>query len=113
MDQVGNCRRRSRAERGSHQVCDRELGQPSSFFVNNVDHISYEVRLRGRKVVEINMGDPRKRAAFASRQQKAHSELRKLFRSVGIDAIQLHTDEPYTTALGRFFEAREKRRRHG
>lgn len=65
------------------------------------------------EVVEVNTGDERKRRAFRERQLKAHNELRRLFQSVGIDSIQLRTNEPYAAALGRFFETREKRRRHG
>ncbi len=65
------------------------------------------------EVVEINTGDARKRNAFAQRQAKAQHELRRLFLSVGIDAIQLRTDLPYAGPLARFFETREKRRRHG
>ena len=65
------------------------------------------------EVVEVNTGDERKRAAFAQRQAKAQAELLKLFRGAHIDSIQLRTDQPYASALGRFFETREKRRRHG
>ncbi|MDB6108912.1 MAG: hypothetical protein JWR69_662 [Pedosphaera sp.] len=65
------------------------------------------------EVVEVNTGDPRKREAFAQRQQKAQAELRRVFRAANIDAIQLRTDQPYASALGRFFETREKRRLHG
>jgi uncharacterized protein (DUF58 family) len=65
------------------------------------------------EIVEVGTGDARKRAAFAGRQSRAQAELARLFRSVGIDAIQLRTDEPYTAALGRFFEMREKRRLRG
>lgn len=65
------------------------------------------------EMVEINTGDSRKRAAFAERQQKAQRELKKLFTSAHIDAMQLRTGEPYAGALGRFFETREKRLRHG
>lgn len=64
-------------------------------------------------VVEVNAGDERKRAIFAQRQQRAQSELRRLFLAAGIDSIQLRTDQPYAAALGRFFDTREKRRRHG
>src|ERR1043165_8851416 len=62
------------------------------------------------EVVEINTGDERKRKAFAERQARAQAELGKLFRSAGIDAIQLRTDRPYGVALARFFETRERRR---
>ena len=65
------------------------------------------------EVVEVNTGDERKRAAFAQRQMETQAELLKLFRGANIDSIQLRTDQPYASALGRFFETREKRRRHG
>jgi uncharacterized protein (DUF58 family) len=65
------------------------------------------------EVVEINTGDERRLHAFAQRQERVQSDLRKLFRSANIDSIQLRTDRPYAAALGRFFEMREKRRRRG
>lgn len=65
------------------------------------------------EVVEVNTGDERKRQAFAERQQRVQTELLRIFRSAGIDSIQLRTDQPYGAVLGRFFENREKRRRHG
>src|SRR6266568_3109361 len=65
------------------------------------------------EVVEVNTDDERKRAAFAERQARAQAEIARLFRSAGIDAIQLRTDRPYAVEMARFFEAREKRRLHG
>lgn len=65
------------------------------------------------EIVEINTGDLRKRSAFAERQTRAQSDLTRLFRSAGIDAIQLRTDQPYAAELGRFFETRERRRLRG
>ncbi len=65
------------------------------------------------EVVEINTGDARKRAAFADRQAKAQADLARLFRSAGIDAIQLRTDRSYAVELARFFETRERRRLRG
>jgi len=64
------------------------------------------------EVVEINTGDARKRQAFAERQLKNQAELTRLFRMARVDSIQLRTDQPYAIELGRFFELREKRRRH-
>jgi phage shock protein A len=43
-------------------------------------------------------------------QADAQEELVRLFRTSGIDSIQLHTDKPYITALEQFFEMRLKRR---
>jgi uncharacterized protein (DUF58 family) len=65
------------------------------------------------EVLEVNTGDARARAAFATRQTEGQAELQRVFRSAGIDSIVLRTDQPYAAALGRFFEAREKRRLHG
>ena len=65
------------------------------------------------EIVEINTGDPLKRDAFANRQARAQTDLARLFRSAGIDAIQLRTDQPYAAELGRFFETRERRRMRG
>jgi uncharacterized protein (DUF58 family) len=65
------------------------------------------------EVIEINTSDARRRDAFALRQAKALEESARLFRSAGIDSIQLRTDQPYGAALAKFFETREKRRRHG
>jgi uncharacterized protein (DUF58 family) len=65
------------------------------------------------EVVEVNTGDPRKRQAFAERQAKTQAELLRVFRAANIDSIQLRTDQSYASALGRFFETREKRRLHG
>ena len=65
------------------------------------------------EVVEINTGDERKRAAFAERQARTQTDLARLFRSAGIDAIRLRTDQPYGVELGKFFETRERRRMRG
>ncbi len=65
------------------------------------------------EIVEVNTGDERKRAAFANRQARAQTELSRLFRSAGIDAIKLRTDRPYGSELARFFETRERRRARG
>ncbi len=65
------------------------------------------------EVIEINTGDAQRRDAFALRQQKAQTDTARLFRSAGIDSIQLRTDQPYGVELAKFFETREKRRRHG
>jgi len=65
------------------------------------------------EVVEVNTGDARKRAGFAERQARGQQDLARLFRSAGIDAIQLRTDQPYAVQLARFFETRERRRLRG
>ncbi|HEY3761134.1 MAG TPA: DUF58 domain-containing protein [Verrucomicrobiae bacterium] len=65
------------------------------------------------EILEINTGSTSSRSAFALKQEKQIEELARQFRSSGIDSIQVRTDEPYSAALGRFFETREKRRLRG
>jgi uncharacterized protein (DUF58 family) len=65
------------------------------------------------EIVEINTGHATSRDAFALRQEKQRNDLARQFRSSGVDTIQLRTDEPYSAALGKFFESREKRRLRG
>ena len=65
------------------------------------------------EVVEVNTNDTNTRTSFELRQRRHQEELTRIFRTSGVDAIHLCTDEPYAAALGRFFETREKRRRHG
>jgi uncharacterized protein (DUF58 family) len=90
--------------------------------VQITDHHEMELPSLGRivledaetgEVVEINTSDPRKRASFAERQARARAELARFFRSSGIDAIQLRTDQAYARELARFFETRERRRLRG
>jgi uncharacterized protein (DUF58 family) len=65
------------------------------------------------EIVELNTAHAASRDAFALRQERQYTETARQLRSSGIDSIQLRTDEPYAAALGRFFEAREKRRLRG
>lgn len=65
------------------------------------------------EVVEVNTADLRRRSAFAQRQGKTQRELDRLFRQAKVDAIQVRTDQPYDRALQKFFDTRERRRRHG
>ena len=65
------------------------------------------------EIVEVSTGDARKRAAFAERQAKSQADTARLFRTAGIDSIQLRTDQPYSVTLGKFFETRERRRLRG
>ena len=65
------------------------------------------------EIVELNTGHATSRDAFALRQEKQRNDLARQFRSSGMDTIQLRTDEPYSAALGKFFENREKRRLRG
>jgi uncharacterized protein (DUF58 family) len=50
------------------------------------------------------------RQRYQQRRAAAVAQRRQLFRSLGIEAIDLRTDEPYIQPLMRFFRQRERRR---
>ncbi len=90
--------------------------------VHIVDRFELELPPLGRmlfkdaetgEVLEIDTGNHLRREAFRERQQRAQRELERLFRAAAVDFIQLHTDQPYATALAKFFETREHRRLRG
>jgi len=95
-----------------HDVVAVQVSDPYELELPALGRLSLEDAETG-EIVEVGTGDARKRAAFAQRQLRAQADLLRLFRSAGIDSIQLRTDQPYTAALGRFFETREKRRLRG
>jgi uncharacterized protein (DUF58 family) len=95
-----------------HDVVAVQIADPFELELPALGRLVLEDAETG-EIVEVSTGDERKRQAFAERQARAQAELARLFRSAGIDAIQLKTDEPYMTMLGRFFETRERRRLRG
>lgn len=98
-----------RQAKRKHDVLAVQITDPFEMALPNIGKIVLKDAETGQ-VVEVDTGDPGKRAAFANRQKKAHGELQKLLGSAGIDGIQLRTDQPYLAALIRFFETREKRK---
>lgn len=65
------------------------------------------------EVIEIDTSPRPRRLAFQERQNRSQRELERLFRSAAVDLVTVATDQPYAAALARFFETRERRRRHG
>ena len=95
-----------------HDVVAVQIADPYELELPALGRLVLEDAETG-EIVEVSTGDDRKRAAFAQRQARAQVDLMRLFRSAGIDAMQLRTDQPYTVTLGKFFETREKRRLRG
>lgn len=62
------------------------------------------------EIIEIDTRDERATLPFSVAQDRARSELARVFRSAGVDAIRLRTDQPYGVELARFFKTRERRR---
>ena len=95
-----------------HDVVAVHITDPHELTLPSLGRLVLEDAETG-EVVEVNTGAADDRTTFAERQARAQAELARLFRSARVDAIQLRTDQPYAAELGRFFEAREKRRLRG
>ena len=95
-----------------HDVVAVQISDPYERELPSLGRLVFEDAESG-EIFEVNTGLASNRTVFAEQQGKRIAELARLFRSAGIDAIQLRTDEPYAAALGRFFETRERRRLRG
>jgi uncharacterized protein (DUF58 family) len=103
---------RLRQTNRKHDVVAVQVSDPHELELPNLGRLIFQDAETGQ-IVEVNTGDARKRAAFAERQVKSQSEIARLFRRAGIDAMQLRTDQDYGPILAKFFENREKRRLRG
>lgn len=57
----------------------------------------------------VDTGSTAVRQQYAQRRAAAVAQRQQLFRSLGLDAIEIRTDEPYITPLIHFFRQRERR----
>jgi uncharacterized protein (DUF58 family) len=103
---------RLRQTNRKHDVVAVQVSDPHELELPALGRLIFQDAETG-EIVEVNTGDARKRAAFAERQVKAQSDVARLFRRAGIDAMQLRTDQDYGPTLAKFFENREKRRLRG
>jgi len=81
----------------------RELSLPRLGFIELQD-------LETGEHVVVDTTSAAVRQAYARRRAAAVARRRQLFQTLGIDAIEVHTDEPYINPLMRFFRQRERRR---
>jgi uncharacterized protein (DUF58 family) len=63
--------------------------------------------------VLVDSGSAAVRRRYRERREAAVAERQRLFRTLGLDPIEVPTDEPYVRPLMRFFRRREKRLREG
>ncbi len=82
----------------------RETALPAVGYIEMMDAETGETLL-------VNTNDPETRRFYAERTRRQREERLKLFRSLGIDRIEVGTDRAYAEDIMRFFRLREKRRR--
>lgn len=92
-----------------HDLIAVVLDDPRDVALPNVGLLSLEDPETGAATV-IDSGDRRVRERYATAQAVARLERDRMLRAADIDAIAVRTDQPYITALQRFFRERERRR---
>ncbi len=61
------------------------------------------------RITEVDTRHPRVRALFETRSRKRREAVSQQFKKLGIDELDIHTDEDYLLELKRFFRMRERR----
>ncbi len=84
----------------------REISLPNVGFVTLQD-------LETGEHVLVDTASAMVRRLYRERREAAVAERRQLFRTLGIDAIEVLTDQPYINPLMRFFRLRERRLSQG
>lgn len=62
------------------------------------------------EIVVIDTSDPSLRVAYQRKRLEEQAGRDRLLRTLGVDAVVIGTDRPYTESLLRFFRERERRR---
>jgi len=91
-----------------HDLVAVTLSDPREMELPDVGIVEMEDAETGEEVL-IDTSDVRARRAFMNASEEARSARQRLFRSVGVDRVDVCTDRPYIEPLMRFFEARAKR----
>jgi len=62
------------------------------------------------EVVEVDTSDPRVRATYAAEYAQRRAARAAVFKSCGVTALEIQTDQPYVQPLQRFFDRRIRTR---
>ena len=91
-----------------HDLVAVTISDPREVELPDVGIVEGEDAETGEEVL-IDTSDVRARRRFMNASEEARSARQRLFRSVGVDRVDVRTDRPYIEPLMRFFEARAKR----
>ncbi|MGB9601727.1 MAG: DUF58 domain-containing protein [Limisphaerales bacterium] len=92
-----------------HDLVAIQIVDPREMELPDIGRVVLEDAETG-EIMEINTGNVHFRGAFSRRREYWLDELRKMYRTLGIDLIRIITDKPYAAELEKFFKQREKRR---
>ncbi len=92
-----------------HDVIAITLNDPRESVLPDCGLVELEDAETGRRIM-VDTGDQKVRARYAEGAVNRLESRDRLFRSVGVDHIDVHTHEPYSKALMGFFAKRKHRK---
>jgi uncharacterized protein (DUF58 family) len=92
-----------------HDVVGVSITDPAELHLPDVGVVALEDPESGA-LSYIDTGNQRVRAEFSARLTRERSDVRRLFRRLGVDEIEVRTDEGYVKPLLAFFRRRERQR---
>lgn len=95
-----------------HDVIAIHVSDPIEARLPNTGWITFEDIETG-KVLEFNSASARCRRSYSESFDRNLQRTRDFFRRIGIDLIEVKTDQPYERELENFFHTRNDRRRRG
>lgn len=91
-----------------HDMIAVSITDPRELEIPNVGFITLKDAETGETTL-IDTSDKKLRRAFYLQNTKNREERKKMFRTIGVDMIDLRTDSPYVEPIMNFFRMREKR----
>jgi len=91
-----------------HDIVAIHIVDPREMELPNIGYIELEDAETGEQIV-IDTSDKEVRQLFSQKTSQAMVQRDKLFKSMNVDSIAIHTDESYFEPLMKFFRMRAKR----
>lgn len=93
-----------------HDVVAVRIADPREHQLPAVGYVELEDAETGDRIV-VDTADPAFRERFDRESRARREAAEKMFRSLKVDFVDIHTDEPYFDPLSRFFRQRARRLR--
>jgi len=105
---TGNFEKSLHVANRKHDIIAISITDPREVTMPDVGLIELQDAESGESVM-LDTGSRDIRNSFYTGTQKHHSKLRNLFRSIGVDHIEVLTDRSYIEPITRFFKMRARR----
>ncbi len=98
-----------RIARRRHDIIPISIADQREFSLPRLGFVRLQDLETGEHIL-VDTSSAKVRQQYQQRREAAVAQRRQLFQALGLDTIELRTDEPYIIPLMRFFRQRERRR---